>query len=264
MAKKKEKVLSGVPLTILTLLQSHPNGLDIEQIRQLGKIEGQQHLDRRVRDLDPIYEIERSRKGSRTIYRLIGERPEGEYDYGVISKTLRAKILTRDGRRCRMCGKTVDEDHVKLHIDHKIPREWGGVTSEENLWCLCSGCNEGKRNYFASFDPKLMITVLGHDSVHRRIAEILRLKLGEWVDCDLIEFVANFDDYQTDWNKRLRELRYFDFRIDSRNRKVGRRTLSYYRLNNWPENQPADLSLAAREFEKQRAKANKAKTDPSD
>lgn len=259
MPKDKEKSPSGILLTILKLLQAHPEGLDIEQIRQLGKIEGQQHLDRRVRSLDPLYLIERSRVGKRTIYRLIGERANGEYDYDVISKTLRAKILTRDGRRCRMCGKTIDEDLVKLHIDHKIPREWGGLTSEENLWSLCSGCNEGKKNYFSSFDPELMTTVLGHSSVHRRIAEILRMKLGEWVDCDLIEFVANFDDYQTDWNKRLRELRYFDFQIDSRNRKVGKRTLSFYRLNNWPDNQPEDLSGAAREFEKQRAATNKAK-----
>ncbi|MEI6175791.1 MAG: HNH endonuclease signature motif containing protein [Verrucomicrobiota bacterium] len=262
MASKPKKTITGVPLIILEILQKHPEGLNIEQIREIGKFEGQQHLDRRVRDLDPHFIIERTRSGTHTIYRLNGERPEGDYDYDVISKNLRAKILTRDGRRCRMCGKTIDEDFVKLHIDHKIPREWGGLTVEENLWSLCSGCNEGKKNYFASFDPELMNSVLGHASVHRRIAEILRLKLGKWVDCDLIEFVANFDDYQADWNKRLRELRYFDFQIESKNQKIGKRTLSYYRLNNWPENQPADLTAAARAFERKRASTNKLKNNP--
>ncbi len=264
MTKKTPNALSGISLAILKLLQDHPGGLDINQIRQLGNIAGQQHLDRRVRDLDPRYLIDRAHVGNRTVYRLIGERPEGDYDYGVISKALRARILTRDGRRCRMCGKTVDEDLIKLHIDHKIPREWGGQTAEYNLWSLCSSCNEGKRNHFASFDPALMSAVLGHTSVHRRIAEILHMKLGVWVDCDLIEFVANFDDYQTDWKKRLRELRYFGFEIESRNGKVGRRTLSFYRLNNWPEDQPADISAAAREFEKLRATANKLDERPSD
>ena len=119
------------PSTTPVILKSHPKGLDIEEIRSLGAIDGQQHLDRRLRDLDPMFIIERSRVGRRTVYRLVGERPEGDYDYGVISKTLRAKVLTRDGRRCRMCGKTVDEDHIKLHVDHKIPREWGLAGCEQ-------------------------------------------------------------------------------------------------------------------------------------
>ena len=262
MAKRKRKNLTGIPLAILELLKSHPDGLDIEEIRALGGFEGQQHLDRRLRDLDPLFLIDRTRAGNRTLYRLVGERAEGEYDYEVISKTVRAKILTRDGRRCRMCGRTVDEDQIKLHIDHKIPREWGGTTSEENLWALCSACNEGKRNHFASFDPKQMQQILCYDSVHRRLAETLHANLGAWIDRDLLEFVANFDDYQTDWPKRLRELRYFNLKIDTRNRKVGRRTVSYYRLNNWLK-LPENLSEAARHFEADRAKANKRKSKPN-
>ena len=152
MPKEEYPKVTGVSLAILQILRSHPEGLDIEQIREEGQFEGQQHLDRRLRDLDPHYIIERSRSGRRTIYRFISARAEGEYDYATISKTVRAKVLSRDGRRCRMCGRTVDEDRIKLHIDHKIPREWGGSTYAENLWALCSGCNEGKRNYFASFD----------------------------------------------------------------------------------------------------------------
>ena len=155
-----------------------------------------------------------------------------------------------------MCGKTVARDSIKLHIDHKIPRDWGGLTIEENLWALCSACNEGKRSYFASFDPESMKGVLELASVHERLAKILHDKQGEWIDCDLLEFVANFEDYQTDWRKRLRELRYFGLDIESKNRKQEQRTLSYYRLNNWVE-LPQNLSDAAREFEKQRARRNR-------
>ena len=245
-------------MVILEILQKHPEGLDIDQIRELGTIDGQQHLDRRMRDLDPLFVIERTRIGKRTVYRLVGERAAGEYDYDIISKTIRAKILTRDGRRCRMCGKTVDQDQIKLHVDHKIPREWGGLTAEENLWALCSGCNEGKRNYFASFDPELMQSILTHESVHRRLAELLHANTGKWIDCDILEFVANFADYQTDWRKRLRELRYFGLDIVSKNTKVGRRTVSNYCLNNWVD-LPDDLSEAACYFEAERAKENKRK-----
>ncbi len=133
----------------------------------------------------------------------MGERPPGEWDYEKISKQVRAKILQRDGSSCQMCGRTPKEDPVKLHIDHKIPQSWGGKTEEENLWTLCSACNEGKKNYFTSFDPELMQEVLGYKSVHARIANLLRLQEKKWVDSDLLEFVANFDDYQTDWRKRF-------------------------------------------------------------
>lgn len=237
-----------MPSTILKILRAHPDGLDIEQIREIGGIAGQQHLDKRIRELYPFYEIQRDKVGRKTIYRLIGERQEGEYEFGVISKTIRAKILHRDGRRCRMCGRTVDDDQIKLHIDHKVPRDWGGATAEENLWPLCSTCKDGKRNYFASFDPELMKHVFSHESVHLRLAEELRSKLGEWVDCDLLEFVANFDDYQTDWRKRLRELRYFGLEIETSREKRNRRAVSLYRLRNWAE-LPDDLSEAARRFE---------------
>jgi len=79
MPKNKKKVPSGIPLAILTILRAHPEGLDIEQIRELGAIDGQQHLDRRMRDLDPLFVIKRSRDRKRTVYQLIGERPEGDY-----------------------------------------------------------------------------------------------------------------------------------------------------------------------------------------
>lgn len=256
MGKPKQQGPSGVAQRILAVLEKNPEGLDIDQIRKLGGIEGHQHLDRRLRSLDPFYKIDRIRDGKRIVYRLVGAQPEGAYEYETISKTVRAKILTRDGRRCRMCGKTVDADGVKLHIDHKIPQNWGGSSEPENLWALCSACNEGKRNYFTSFDAETMESVLGHESVHRRIAELLRLKLGEWVDCDLLEFVANFEDYQTDWRKRLRELRYLGLKIESKNSKIGKRTLSNYRLNDWVE-LPDDLSAATRNFENQRAKRNR-------
>ena len=63
----------------------------------------------------------------------------------LLTDSLRYDILKRDGRRCRMCGATV-EDGVKLHVDHIIPVSKGGRTEPSNLQVLCSRCNRGKSN----------------------------------------------------------------------------------------------------------------------
>lgn len=259
----KRKKLGEIHFGILDALKAHPSGIDIRGIRRYmeehGTIEGiQQHLDRRLRELDPHYIIERKRQGRRTLYCLVERRPEGEWDYKKISKGLRAEILERSGYRCQMCGRTVGEDGIKLHIDHRIPRSWGGETEERNLWALCSVCNEGKQDYFASFSPDLMSEVLHYESVHERIARLLKLKEGQWVDSDLIEFVANFHDHQADWQKRLRELRYLGLEIEPRRRKVENRTVSSYRLTKWVE-LPEDPSRAAREYERERARQKRRK-----
>lgn len=247
--------LTKLQKLILEILRRHPDGIDIASIREEGRIEGQQHLDKRIRELYPLYEIDRVKSGGKTKYRLIGPRNE-PWDFQNISKDMRAKILARDGMRCQMCGKTVRDEHVKLHIDHRIPRSWGGETTEENLWSLCSQCNEGKKNYFSTLDAQMMSEVMRYKSVHKRIAMLLKQKIREWVPSDLIEFVANFLDYQTDWSKRLRELRYFGLDIQSSRRKHGRRIISMYRLNNWVD-LPSDITSAARKYERERAEKNK-------
>lgn len=239
---------------ILKLLKEHPEGLDINQIRELLNLgKTQQHLDRRVRELDPFYIIQRVKHGRRTVYVYVGEREGGEWGFGKISKTNRAKIYIRYGYQCQMCGRTVSSDKIRLHIDHKIPVSWGGTNMDENLWTLCSVCNEGKKNYFSSFNPELMKKVMAYSSVHERIARLLKLKFNEWVDCDLIAFVANFNDHQTDWRKRLRELRYLGLEIEFTRKKVEKRTISYYKLTKWVK-LPENPSQAARDYEQERAK----------
>lgn len=252
------KKIGTIAKRILEALQAHHEGLTIEQLRNIvdpNREQGnQEHFGRRLRELYPFYIIDKKPHGRDTLYSLVGERPAGQWEYDVVNKTLRAKILARDGSRCQMCGKTVEADKIKLHIDHKIPQNWGGRTVEENLWALCTGCNEGKKNYFATFDSAVMKAVMSHDSVHKRIAELLHLKEGEWVDSDLIEFVANYNDWQTDWRKRLRELRYLGLKIEPRRIKIEKRTMSQYKLTKWVD-LPADPSRAAQEYERARQRA---------
>lgn len=59
-----------------------------------------------------------------------------------IPAQLRAKVLARDGYRCKMCGASAED--TALHVDHVIPVARGGITEERNLQTLCRTCNLGK------------------------------------------------------------------------------------------------------------------------
>jgi hypothetical protein len=243
---------------VLKLLRQHPEGLDIKQITENVEIGGNQTwLNRRVRDLRKYYHVPGHFEGSRFVYVLQGRKTDFETDSGVISGKLRAEVLNRAKGRCQMCGKTVAEDGIKLQIDHKLPQAWGGLTVLENLWAICMPCNNGKRDHFASYDPDEMATLLGIESVHMRIAQFLRMHLGEAVDSNLIEFVANATERQEDWHKRLRELRYpvVGLQIESgRYRTPEGFVRSTYTLLNWREF-PPDWQRLIKDWEKPEKRA---------
>jgi hypothetical protein len=258
MNSQAPKKLGVIHAQILELI-SRPEGATMLQLREIlktGDTQGQ--LDRRLRELDPHHVIERTRQGKWVVYRRTGPRASGEWDFSSISKKDRAAVLHDAHGVCQMCGKTIKDHGIRLHVDHKIPQEWGGTSALENLWAICSVCNEGKRSFFATFDAKTMTKVLAHESVHRRLLEALRLRPGDWFDFDFLKFVANFEDYQDDWTKRIRELRYFGLKIEVGKFKSGRRVVSRYRLIGDVADLPEDLSAAAQEYERARAAKNKA------
>ncbi|CAG9273443.1 hypothetical protein PUN4_780040 [Paraburkholderia unamae] len=98
-----------------------------------------------------------------------------------------------------------------------------------------------------------MREVMGHRSVHERIAKLLSISHGQPVSADLLEFVANADD----WPKRTRELRYLGWEISvTKRRNEGGRVKSYYvleRQGNWPP----DMAKTIRDFERERAIRNR-------
>jgi hypothetical protein len=215
--------LSALQEKIVPLLQANPAGMDIHEIRAAlpADIGPQQHLDKRVRDIRYFYELKTPKAGRRTLYVIGPPRSANLSDAGFVSSQLRAKLLKLAAGRCQMCGRTVKDDGIKFEIDHKIPRNWGGLTVEENLWAICSLCNSGKRDFFATLDNAEMTAILAKPSVHERIAETLRLHEGKETAAWLLEFVANYDDFQEDWRRRLRELRYpgIDWVIKVKRRK---------------------------------------------
>jgi hypothetical protein len=58
---------------------------------------------------------------------------------------LRYLILRRDKYRCCICGTAAgDGEHVRLEVDHIVPRSRGGSNDPANLQTLCFACNRGK------------------------------------------------------------------------------------------------------------------------
>lgn len=195
---------------VLELLKQYPDGLTAAEIRAKigGDVGNQEQLIRRLRHLRKHYDIPYDKEHGRKAYRYKGEKQNVHTDSGAISGKQRARILNLAKGRCQMCGRTVEHDHIKLQVDHKVPQTWGGLTVDENLWAICVQCNHGKRDFFASFDPKEMAELIAIESVHERIARFLKMHEGDWVDSHHLEDIANVRERQEDWQKRLRELRY--------------------------------------------------------
>jgi hypothetical protein len=254
---KGRKTPSDLHNRMIALLQANPDGLTEGELREKLEIPTRDmaQFGRRRRELYNWFRIDSGRRGTDFVYRYVGER-DVPRDAEPISQSLRAKILWRDRSRCRMCGRTPQEDDIKLHIDHKIPREWGGKTEEENLWSLCDECNAGKKNHFATHDADLMRRVMNDKSVHVRLGELLKAFDGEEVTSDLMDFVANRDD----WPKRTRELRYLGWKIRVIKRKNERgRVKAWYRLDEWKP-WPENPTQFIQEYERERARRNKAKS----
>jgi hypothetical protein len=245
----KKANLKKLHENIAELLKGNPAGLTIHEIRKAlpADIGPQEQLDRRVRDLRSKYDIVWE-KGS---YILKGKKAKPTDSSG-ISGRLRAAVIHKAHGRCQMCGRTVADDSIKLEADHKVPRTWGGLTVEENLQAICQQCNNGKRDYFASFDPKEMRKIVKLESVHARLAEMLRLRRGKAVPSWLLEFIANVDDFQEDWHRRLRELRSLGIEYKyKRTRLPSGKVETTYILTKWKP-LPPDHQLEIRRRERNR------------
>lgn len=247
MANESDSV-PGVAGEVLKLLQQNPEGLTLRDLRvRLNATEGQEQFGRRIRELRQAgWDYTTRRVGPKdTLYVLAGRRSDTTGDDGKVSERLRAAVIHAAHGRCQMCGQTVSDDHIKLQADHKVPASWGGTTDLDNLWALCEACNRGKRNFFASFDSQEMRAILAFESVHERIAQLLRLHLNKPVPAELLHFVANAVEQQEDWQKRLRELRYpvIGLRISVSKRKVAGKVKSFYTLHNWRDLPPDHVRL---------------------
>lgn len=236
-------------------------------VKELGKAQSQ--AGRRKRDLYPFFEIEKVKiPGSKSPgYRLVGWKPKPRITDGGISGPVRAEVL-RPGR-CYMCGKSPAQDGVKLVVDHKIPQAWGGSDDIDNLQPLCEQCNGEKKDNFSSYSDssERIRRAISQDEPHRRIAELLIAFDGNWVPGNLIEIVASAKQFQEDWQKRTRDLRYLGWEIEFlRQPRPGSRTQVSYRASHWEELPEGSIGKIVRRIEKERNLAKRARqaTSPDD
>jgi hypothetical protein len=113
------------------------------------------------------------------------------------------RIRNRDGHLCQSCGKGV-KDGIKLHVDHKIPIDWGGTNLDNNLWTLCNNCNQAKQNFYKDdFDPKLMKLVYNENSGFQRLLVLFQNAPNKPFTPSILQGISGIRD----WTRSLRKIR---------------------------------------------------------
>ena len=115
----------------------------------------------------------------------------GSFNRAPAAKT-RMRVLKRDSLRCRICGRSPNDDvDLELHVHHIRPWGRGGVSAEENLITICHTCHKGLDPHF---DPSLFSLVepfFADETERRRRTEywegLLRYveKVKEMVDLEI-------------------------------------------------------------------------------
>ena len=82
-------------------------------------------------------------------------------NFDPVPGSIRWRILRRAMGRCEACGISAAER--ALHVDHIIPRSWGGSNDVSNFQALCSTCNVQKLNSDAT-DFRAAAEALTHRS----------------------------------------------------------------------------------------------------
>ena len=163
------------------------------------ELRGQSDMPRRIRDLRSRTRlpIPNHKADGESFYTLMSLEPEGEAaDSTPISGKLRAKVLLKANGRCLLCGATIAKDGVKLVADHRVPREWGGPTEEDNLWAICETCNIQKRDYFATLPQDIMKRCMVYDDSVLRLGELLMAKVGVPGETGANRFSYRCDSYE--------------------------------------------------------------------
>ena len=192
----------GAKTKILRYFQAHVG----EQIPRdildelVGHVGGWERSLRTLRDDGYVVDYNRSTKCYCFPYAEPQNDPKGER---YINNKLRSLVMIRDNSTCQMCGKTVKDDHIKVHIDHIVPYTWGGKTELDNLQVLCSNCNEGKKNFVESENPELMAKINHATSTKERLRLYFDFYKNKEIDVDKLAVIAK----TREWTRALRYVR---------------------------------------------------------
>jgi len=146
------------------------------------------------------YDIDYSSKDG--TYTLRSSKKAEGNERGSIDRKTRYRILQRDDSKCQRCGRT-PADGVKLHIDHKIPVEYGGETSDDNLWVLCQECNEGKKHWFKDEDPEELKRIFGMKGTKERLNAYFDAHPNELIEISKLQMIGG----TREWTRTLRYVR---------------------------------------------------------
>lgn len=219
-----------------------------------------EQTDRRKRDLHKTFKIAAPRwSDGKYRHQLLGWADIINASAHVITKKVRFQVLQPG--RCFKCGRTAEAHGVVLVVDHVIPQKWGGGNDISNLQPLCEDCNQGKKDYYGQFDQYAgaIRAAVDMDEPLRRIASLFVAFQGDWVPTELIGAVASAKQYQEDYQRRIRDLRYFDWDIRSKQERPTReRVRVFYRAASMPPLPNGDLAQLVRRIERERAVAKRA------
>ena len=245
--------LRRIHLEILKVFKNHGVGVFIAlsgiDSALPADLREQTDLPRRIRELRSRggYSIPCTKREKVSYYTLESlNQSERRADAEPISGKLRAKILLQANGRCQLCGKTIKDDGVKLVVDHRIPREWGGRTEEDNLWAIDETCNIQKRDHFAILPKDIMTRCMQYSDTTQRLGELLKVFKGKAPPRWLFTAVGMDDE----WTRRLRELRDLGWEYKSVNKKgqKGANRFSYRLIESkpWPEDVRKAIGEAAK------------------
>lgn len=74
----------------------------------------------------------------------------------------RLAIYLRDGLACAWCGRGVEEEGMKLTLDHLTPRSKGGSNDATNLVTACCTCNSSRGNRSIAVFAKAVAIYVNH------------------------------------------------------------------------------------------------------
>lgn len=137
--------------------------------------------------------------------RLISlEKTAARGERKTINGRVRYQVFSESGFRCQACGTTVEEDKVKLVVDHKIPVDWGGTNDISNLQSLCEECNSGKQAWVADKSSQDMKEIMSNPTIYQRIEALFDKYPNQEIPSELIRLVSK-DAF--DWQRALRSVR---------------------------------------------------------
>lgn len=170
-----------------------------EELREVGEVSDWARVLRQLRQ-DGIIEYE----FTNNVYKLniIEDYKKSTLRSGLTSKD-KYRIRNRDGHRCQTCGKGV-KDNVKLHVDHKIPIDWGGLNTDDNLWVLCEECNLAKKAFFKDdFDAKVMKLVNAEKSGYQKLRVLFENSPNKKFSPSILQGISGIRD----WTRTIRNIR---------------------------------------------------------